>query len=117
MCNVLKFTQNNLVLIPYLLTYSHQCFLTTLLRHIVFISNVFCFNGDKLRMGVPIPELPFSVGGPESLSNRVHKCDRRRSTAITRERRRRRAMVSRALCAATLGMDADTWIADGWTDR
>jgi len=26
MCNILKFTQNSLVLIPYLLTYSQQCF-------------------------------------------------------------------------------------------
>ena len=47
MRNVLKFTQNSLVvvLIPYLLTYSHQCFVTTLLRHIAFMRNVFCFNG------------------------------------------------------------------------
>jgi len=31
MCNILKFTQNSLVvLIPYLLTYSQQCFMTTL---------------------------------------------------------------------------------------
>jgi len=31
-CNILKFTQNSLVvLIPYLLTYSQQCFTTTLL--------------------------------------------------------------------------------------
>ena len=45
-CNVLKFTQNSLVvLIPYLLIYSQQCFVTTLLRHIVFMHNVFCFNG------------------------------------------------------------------------
>ena len=46
MCNILKFTQNSLVvLISYLLTYSQQCFVTTLLRHIVFMRNVFCFNG------------------------------------------------------------------------
>ena len=46
MCNILKFTQNSLVvLIPYLLIYSHQCFVTTLLRHIAFMRNVFCFNG------------------------------------------------------------------------
>jgi len=45
MCNILKFTQNSLVvLIPYLLTYSQQCFVTTLLRYIVFMHNVFCFN-------------------------------------------------------------------------
>ena len=32
MCNILKFTQNSLVvLIPYLLTYSQQSFVTTLL--------------------------------------------------------------------------------------
>jgi len=44
MCNILKFTQNGLVvLIPYLLTYSQQCFVTTLLCHIVFIHFVFCF--------------------------------------------------------------------------
>jgi len=46
MCNILKFTQNSLVvLIPYLLIYSHQCFVTTLLCHIAFMRNVFCFNG------------------------------------------------------------------------
>ena len=46
MCNILKFTQNSLVvLIPYLLIYSHQFFVTTLLRHIAFMRNVFCFNG------------------------------------------------------------------------
>jgi len=46
MCNILKFTQNSLVvLIPYLLIYSQQCFVTTLLRHIAFMRNVFCFNG------------------------------------------------------------------------
>jgi len=39
-----KFAQSYLVLIPYLLTYSQQCFVTTLLRHIVFMRNVFCFN-------------------------------------------------------------------------
>jgi len=43
MCNILKFTKNSLVvLIPYLLIYSQQCFVTTLLRHILFI--VFCYN-------------------------------------------------------------------------
>jgi len=46
MCNILKFTQNGLVvLIPYLLIYSQQCFVVTLLRHIAFMHNVFCFNG------------------------------------------------------------------------
>jgi len=46
MCNILKFTKNSLaVLIPYLLIYSQQCFLTTVLRHIAFMHNVFCFNG------------------------------------------------------------------------
>jgi len=46
MCNILKFTQTSLVvLIPYLLIYSQQCFVTTLLRHIAFMRNVFCFNG------------------------------------------------------------------------
>jgi len=46
MCNILKFTQNSLVvLIPYLLIYSQQFFVTTLLRHIAFMRNVFCFNG------------------------------------------------------------------------
>ena len=46
MCNFLKFTQNSVVLlIPYLLIYSQQCFVTTLLRYIVFMRNVFCFNG------------------------------------------------------------------------
>jgi len=46
MCTILKFTQNSLVvLIPYLLIYSQQCFVTTLLRHIAFMRNVFCFNG------------------------------------------------------------------------
>ena len=46
MCNILKFTQNSLgVLIPYLLIYSQQFFVTTLLRHIAFMCNVFCFNG------------------------------------------------------------------------
>jgi len=50
-CNILKFTQNSLVallvvLIPYFLIYSQQCFVTTLLRHnIAFKRNVFCFNG------------------------------------------------------------------------
>ena len=46
--NVVKFIQNSLVLIPYLLTYSQQCYVMTqmtLLRHIVFVHNVFCFNG------------------------------------------------------------------------
>jgi len=43
--NILKFTQNSLVLIPYLLTYSQQCFVMTLLRHIVLMHNLFCFNG------------------------------------------------------------------------
>ena len=37
MCNILKFTENSLVvLIPYLLIYS---------QHIAFMRNVFCFNG------------------------------------------------------------------------
>ena len=48
MCNILKFTQNSLVvLIPYLLIYSQQFFVTTLLRHklIACMRNVFCFNG------------------------------------------------------------------------
>ena len=45
MRNILKFTQNSLVLIPYLLTYSQQCFATTLLRHSVFMRHVFYFNG------------------------------------------------------------------------
>ena len=46
MCNILKFTQDSLVvLIPYLLIYSQQCFVTTLLHHIVFMRKVFCFNG------------------------------------------------------------------------
>jgi len=40
-CNILKFTRNSLVLIPYLLTYSQQCFVTTLLRHIVYMPSVF----------------------------------------------------------------------------
>jgi len=44
-CNILMFAQNSLVLIPYLLTYSQKCFVTTLLCHIVFMRNVFCFNG------------------------------------------------------------------------
>jgi len=45
MCNILKFTQNRLVvLIPYLLTYSQQCFVT-LLRDIVVMHNVFYFHG------------------------------------------------------------------------
>jgi len=37
MCNILKFTQSQnslVVLIPYLLTYSQQCFVTTLLRNL-----------------------------------------------------------------------------------
>ena len=43
---LVKFTQKSLVvLIPYLHTYSQQYFVTTLLRHIVFMRNVFCFNG------------------------------------------------------------------------
>ena len=51
MCNNLQFTQNSLVLIPYLLTYSQQCFVTTLLSlHILFMRNVFCFNGFNLFM-------------------------------------------------------------------
>ena len=45
MCNILKFTQKSFVLIPYLLTYLQQYFVTTLLRHIVFVRNVLCFNG------------------------------------------------------------------------
>jgi len=46
MCNILKFTQKSVVvLIPYLLIYSQQCFVTTLLCHIAFMRNVFCFNG------------------------------------------------------------------------
>jgi len=46
MCNILKFTQNSLViLIPYLFIYSQQCFVTTLLRNIAFMHNVVCFNG------------------------------------------------------------------------
>ena len=46
MCNILQFTQNSLiVLIPYLLIYSQQCIVTTLLRHIAFMRTVFCFNG------------------------------------------------------------------------
>ena len=46
MRNVLKFTQSSLVVfIPYLLIYSQQFFVTTLLRHIAFMRNVFCFNG------------------------------------------------------------------------
>ena len=50
MCNILTFTHNCLVvLIPYLLIYSQQCFVTTLLRHIVFMRNVFCFNGFNQR--------------------------------------------------------------------
>jgi len=46
MCHILKFTQNSsVVLIPYLLIYSQQFFVTTLLRHTAFMRNVFCFNG------------------------------------------------------------------------
>jgi len=46
MYNILKFTENSLVVrIPYLLIYSQQCFLTTLLRHIAFMRNDYCFNG------------------------------------------------------------------------
>jgi len=46
MCNILKFTQNSLILLtPYLLIYLQQCFMTTLLRDIAFMRNVFCFNG------------------------------------------------------------------------
>jgi len=46
MCNILKLTQNSLVvLIPYLLIYSQQRFVMTLLRYIAFMRNVFCFNG------------------------------------------------------------------------
>jgi len=46
MCNILKLTQNNLVvLILYLLIYSQQCFVTTSLRHIAFMRDIFCFNG------------------------------------------------------------------------
>jgi len=46
MCNILKFTQNSLVVhIRYLLIYSQQFFVTTLLPHIAFMHNVFCFNG------------------------------------------------------------------------
>jgi len=46
MCNTLKFTKNSLIaLIPYLLIYSQQCFVTTLLRQIALMRNVFCFNG------------------------------------------------------------------------
>ena len=45
MCNILKITQNSLVvLVPYLLVYSQQFFVTTLLHHIEFMGNVFCFN-------------------------------------------------------------------------
>jgi len=45
MCNILKFTLNSLVvLIPYLLIYSQQCFVMTLLRHIAFMRSVFSFN-------------------------------------------------------------------------
>jgi len=51
MCNILKLTKNSLViLIPYLLIYSQQCFVTTLLRHVAFIHNVFCFNGSNQTM-------------------------------------------------------------------
>jgi len=49
-CNILKFTQNSLVLIPYLLTYSQQCFVTTLLCHVVFLRNDFCFNSFNCLM-------------------------------------------------------------------
>jgi len=35
MCNILEFNQNS----------SQQFFVMTLLRHIVFLRNVFCFNG------------------------------------------------------------------------
>ena len=46
MCNILKFIQNILVvLIPYLLIYSQQFFVTTLIRHTAFMRNVCCFNG------------------------------------------------------------------------
>ena len=45
-CHILNFTQNSsVVLIPYLLIYSLQFFVTTLLRHIAFMRNVSCFNG------------------------------------------------------------------------
>jgi len=54
MCNISKFAQNSLVvLIPYLLIYSQQCFVTTLYeRHIVFMGNVFCFNGLIVLRGL-----------------------------------------------------------------
>ena len=46
MCNILKFTQNSIVvLIPYLLTYSQQCFVTTLLTSCCVYGCLFCFNG------------------------------------------------------------------------
>jgi len=46
--NILKFTQNSLVvLIPYLLIYSQQCFVTTLmLCHIAFMGNVLITQYD-----------------------------------------------------------------------
>ena len=44
-CNILKFSQNCLVvLIPYLLIYSQKCVVTTLLRYIAFMRCVFCFS-------------------------------------------------------------------------
>jgi len=53
MCNILKFTHNRLVVfIPYLLIYSQQCFVTKLLRHVVFMRNVFCFNGFNQTVSV-----------------------------------------------------------------
>ena len=46
MCNILKFTQNSLVvLVPYLLTYSQQCFVTTLIMSYCVYGYVFWFNG------------------------------------------------------------------------
>ena len=53
MCNILKFTQNRLVeLIPYLLIYSQQFFVTTVLYHIALMRNVFCFNPRIAKEGV-----------------------------------------------------------------
>jgi len=58
MLNILKFTQNSLVaLIPYLLTYSQQIFVTTLLRHIVFMRNVLMVLIKQRSFYVLLPTL------------------------------------------------------------
>jgi len=67
MCIILKFTQNSLLLIPYLLIDSQQRFVTTLLCHIVFMRNVSVLMGLIILRGLIAAEYQTTIAVATSL--------------------------------------------------